>query len=146
MTIINKSFPLIIESYPEDYTGYKFITLLSYCDDTLLTIVDNHDKNNIYAYVLDYCNIENIDEALLIKLVNVWYMNGMTYPISVEFSKNDINLSCIYKTFNINYVKRIIGPLPIFEMNSIKTIKRKKRNIANTSYDIVYKPLSSLSV
>ena len=81
----HNSYPLIIEQHPDNYTGYPFITLIVYGESQLLTIIDNQDKHNIYAYVLDFCQIEHIDEQLILKIANNWN-NNKNYPISIEFA------------------------------------------------------------
>lgn len=142
MAYINKKYPLIIESHPENYTGYPFITLLVYGEEKILTIIDNHDKHNINAFVLDYCRIEKLNEDLIIKVAADWYYSDKSYPVSIEFAKAvGLETHKIFKSFNINYVKRIIGPLPEFNMDITKKIKRKKRKISDTNIKINYNPL-----
>jgi len=138
MTIINKKYPLIIEEHPENYNGYPFITLLTYGEETFLSIIDNHDKNSIHAYVLDYCGIAGIDEADIINIANDWYLAGSLYPLSIEFAKLQyVNSTKILRTFNINYTKRIIGPLPLYNMDIVKKSKRKKRDIIDSNIPLV---------
>lgn len=133
----HNSYPLIIEQHPDNYKGYPFITLIVYGEAQLLTIIDNQDKHNIYAYVLDFCQIEHIDEQLILKIANKWN-NNKTYPISIEFAKHNIDIQKIFKTFNINYIKRIIGPVPKYNMDTIKKTKRKKRKIVDTNINVIY--------
>ena len=142
MTNINTKYPLIVESHNDNYTGYPFITLLVYGEENNLVIIDNYNKHHIYAYVLDYCNIEHVNEELIIKTAYNWYTSKDQYPISVEFSKCNLSeAQLIYKVFNINYVKRIIGPLPKYNMDIIKKTKRKKRKILDTQMKVDYKTL-----
>lgn len=142
MSYINKKYPLIIESHPETYSGYPFITLLVYGEEKILTIIDNHDNHNINAFVLDYCKIEKLDEDLIIKTAANWYYNNRSCPVSIEFAKIDnLNTQKIYKSFNINYVKRIMGPLPKYNMEITKKIKRKKRKISDTNIKVRYNQL-----
>jgi hypothetical protein len=129
----HNSVPLIRENHPSDYNGYKFITLIQYNDNTLLCIVDNVQDNHIFAYVLDYCTSSKIDENKLIETANTWFETKKDYyPVSVEFSKNDLSVeySQIYRTFSTEYVSRIIGPLFIYDMSTVYKVKRrKKKNI-----------------
>jgi len=145
MAQINKKFPLIIENHPDDYTGYPFITLIAYGNDDFLTIVDNYNHTHINAYVIDYCGPELVDEELLIETSKQWYFSTTQKkcPISVIFSRGGVlgDMKRIHKTFNINYVKRIIGPLPKYDMESIKRTKRKKRKITDVTVPINFKPL-----
>jgi hypothetical protein len=141
MTYVNKRYPLVKESHPSSYIGYPFITLLVYGEEKVLTIIDNHNKHTINAFVLDQCEIEGIDESLVIKIVSQWYYNDQSYPISIEFAKYpELNINKIYKSFNINYVKRIIGPLPEYNMEFTKKIKRKKRKISDTNMEVIFNP------
>lgn len=145
MTHINTKYPLVIEQHPDDYTGYPFITLIMYGDNVMLTIVDNQDKHNIYAYVIDHCNIENINELDLIKIASTWYYGQKNYPVSIEFIKQNIpNINKLYKTFNINYIKRIIGPVPKYNMDLIKKTKRKKCKISDVTLEICYNSVSDI--
>jgi len=142
-----KTPDLIIEPHPKNYKGYPFITLLMYRNQHILTIVDNSDKNNIYGYVLDYCAAENVNEEVLILTAVEWYQENKTkYPLSIEFSKRGLtkNFSKIYKTFNIEYVSRAIGPIPYFPMGiaAIKSIKRRRKKQIQPNIEIVKLPQS----
>lgn len=142
MSQINKKFPLILEEHPDDYNGYPFITLIVYGNDDYLTIVDNYNNNQINAYVLDLCSVEHVDEETLIEYAKIWYYeNKQTIPISILFSKEDVlsEMKKIHKNFNINYVKRIIGPLPKFDMDSVKKVKRKKRKVFDINIPVINK-------
>lgn len=126
----NTPIPLIVETHPEGYEGYPFITLLQYHRDTQLTVIDNTDGKQIQAYVLDLCGPEKIDEEKFIEIVVEWWDNNHeNYPISLEFSKLRVasDFSRIHRTFNIEYITRVIGPLPCFDMTTASTIKRRKR-------------------
>jgi hypothetical protein len=135
---------LIVEPHPKEYRGYPFITLIMYRKHHILTIIDNSDQQNIYGYVLDYCNAENIDEEILILTAAEWFETNKTkYPLSIEFSKRGLtkNFSKIYKTFNIEYVSRVIGPLPHFPMgtSAIKSIKRRRKKQIQPTIEIIKK-------
>lgn len=122
--------PLIIEEHPDDYDGYPFITLIQYRDEHYLTIVDNADKKSIHAYVLDLCGPESVDENIIVSIVVDWWENRRDrFPVSFEFSRLGITseVSKIHKSFNKEYVKRIIGPLSTFEMEKTSSVKRRKR-------------------
>lgn len=122
--------PLIIEPYPKEYKGYPFITLIVYRKQQMLTIVDNVDNDNIKAFVLDYCGAEDVNEERLILTTAEWYETDKNnYPISIEFSRRGMTgeTSRIYRTFSIEFVSRVIGPVPKFSMESSKSIKRRRR-------------------
>jgi hypothetical protein len=122
--------PLIIEPHPEDYDGYPFITLIQYRDKHMLTVVDNATEKQIGAFVLDMCGPEGLNEELIVGIVAEWYETSSDiFPLSIEFSRRGISeeLSKIYKTYNIDFVTRVIGPLPKFNMTETKSIKRRKK-------------------
>jgi hypothetical protein len=122
--------PLIIEEHPEDYDGYPFITLIEYRDNHLLGIIDNATDKMIKAYVLDLCGPAGVDEENIINVASVWYENSRDrYPISFEFSKMNLSeeVKPIYKSFPVGFVTRIIGPMAKFEMNEVKSIKRRRK-------------------
>jgi len=122
--------PLIIEQHPEHYEGYPFITLLQYCEEDLLVIVDNANDKTITAYVLDYCAASNVDEELVIKVATDWYfVSNRSHPLSIEFSRQGLAhaVSAIYKSFSVPFVSRAIGTIPKFEMNEIVSIKRRRK-------------------
>jgi len=123
--------PLIVEPHPEDYDGYPFITLIQYRKEHTLTLVDNANDKVVKAYVLDMCGPTNVDEELLISVAKYWYDNNGLYRYPVSFALSQFGIageaSKIYRTFNIEYITRVIGPLPKFEMKEIKSIKRRRR-------------------
>lgn len=122
--------PLIVEPHPNDYTGFPFITLIQYRKQPMLTIVDNATDDIIRAFVLDLCGPERVDEELIIRVVAEWYTtNKPSFPISVEFSRLGLAgvTSKIYRTLNVEFVSRVIGPVPRYPMSAIKSIKRRRR-------------------
>lgn len=127
----NSDFPITVEDYPKDYNGYQFITLIKYNGEINLGIIDNVTKRHISAYCLDLCSPQQISETEVIKIANEWFhTNKENYPISVEFCKTGVEsvTSKIIKSYSIDYVSRIIGPVFFFEMNNpVKTRKRKRK-------------------
>ena len=122
--------PLIIEQHPKDYTGFPFITLVQYHKTSLLCIVDNTDDNVIRAYVLDTCGPAGVDEEMVVEAAQDWFDNySNAYPISIHFSKIGISqiTSKIYRTINIEFVSRAIGPVPKYPLLTNKSIKRRRR-------------------
>lgn len=122
--------PLIVEPHPEDYSGYPFITLLRYNKETMLTVIDNRTAAVIQGYVLDLCGPERIDEQGIIAIADYWYTNNQEkYPISVEFSRLGVSeiATKIYRSFNVDYVTRVIGPLPQFDTTPTRNPRRRKR-------------------
>lgn len=134
--------PLIVENHPTDYDGYPFITLIQYRDDHVLTIVDNAEQKTIKAFVLDLCGPEGVDEQRLISTASQWYdHNSDRFPVSFEFSRRSMTeeVSPIYRTFNIEFVTRVIGPLPRFEMSEVKSVKRRKRKPVPQGMEVTYR-------
>lgn len=122
--------PLIAEEHPEDYQGYPFITLIQYGDDPLLSIVDNTTNKTIKAFILDLCGPEGIDEQQVVDVAATWYhYNYEQFPVSFEFSRHNLTntVSPIYKTLNIEFVTRVIGPLFQYEMKKTSNVRRRKR-------------------
>ncbi len=123
--------PLIIENHPENYNGYKFITLIQYSviDEPFLSIIDNVTSNKIYLYDLDSCVQENLDEDLIITEALNWYKNYKDkLPFSIYLSSRNLSgiTGTIYKSFNVEYITRFIGPLHCYNVNEPYNIKRKK--------------------
>lgn len=125
-----RSIPLIIEQHSLDYSGLPFITLIQYRKVPMLTIVDNMTDEIIHAYILDLCGPEELDEEMILEISSNWYeTQRMNFPISVEFSKRGLtpDLSKIYRALKVEFVSRVIGPVPIYPMNITKSVKRRKR-------------------
>lgn len=132
--------PLIHETHPKDYTGYPFLTLLQYHKTPMLVIVDNRDGNTVKVFVLDMCGPEGVDEELLLQTAIHWYKNNRNnFPISVEFSRVGItnHTSKIYRVLNLEFVSRVIGPFPIFPMNNVKSVKRRRRKTIPIGLEII---------
>jgi hypothetical protein len=135
-------YPLIIESHPEDYKGYDFITLIRFNDENYLTIVDNVINKQIICYVLDLCAQAEINEEQVIDIANNWYANNRTnYPISIEFSKLELSgrLASLIRCFPIDYVTRVIGPLPEFEMGGATKVRKRKRKSIPKNMEFINK-------
>lgn len=131
--------PLIIESHPHDYTGFPFITLIQYRKQPMLAIIDNADEEVIRAFVLDLCGPEHVDEEMVIHAAAEWYStNRHNFPISIEFSRRGLTpiTSKIYRAMNIEFVSRVIGPVPKFPLSTVKSIKRRRRKAIPSGVEI----------
>jgi len=131
--------PLIIEKHPEDYNGYPFITLIQYKNEDLLVIVDNLYNKVIDAYVLDFCGPTGVNEESIIEVVYPWWNDRRSqFPVSIEFSRLGMTpiVSKIYRSYHIEYITRIIGPLPLFKMDQITKIRRRKRKPISPNIEI----------
>lgn len=122
--------PLVVEPHPENYNGYPFITLIQYREKQILAVVDNATEKTLRAYVLDLCGPEGLNEEIVVSIIADWYdKNGEKYPLSVEFSRLGVanKMSKICRTYNLEYVTRLIGPMPKFNMTETISIKRRRR-------------------
>lgn len=131
--------PLIIEPHPKDYSGFPFITLVQYRRNPMLVIVDNADDDILQTFILDLCGPEDIDEEALFSAAVDWYENNRTnFPISIEFSKRGLTSQTtkIYRTLNMEFVSRIIGPVPKYPMKAIKSIKRRRRKVISPIIEV----------
>lgn len=139
-----QNVPLIVEEHPEGYSGYPFITLIQYNQNHFLTIVDNADEKSIKAFVLDLCSPENVNEENIVNVTTNWYVNFREkYPLSIEFSKLGMTneTSKILRTFQTEFVSRVIGPLPTFSMKNNTQIRRRKRKPLPSNISIIRKPI-----
>lgn len=135
-------YPLIVESHPENYTGYDFITLIKYNDTNYLNIIDNVCNKQIITYVLDLCGPSNVNEELIINIAQKWFAeNHNNYPISIEFSKLNMSAqtSSILRYFPIDYVTRVIGPLPEYNMAGPFKVKKRKRKLIPKNMEYINK-------
>lgn len=144
MKKISKKYPLVVEPHPEEYNGYKFITLIRYNDINYLTIINNSDKKFIDCYILDLCKTVGLNEEKIINIAQTWYENNYdNYPIGIEFSKLGITnqVSKILKIFSTDYITRIIGPLPYFSMRGAVKVRKRKRKPVPKEIKIIQKKL-----
>ena len=122
--------PLIIEDHPLDYDGYPFITLIQQHTSHVLAIVDDVDDKRLRAFVLDLCGPAGVDEEQIIEVAAEWYEQSSTqYPLSIEFSKRNIAgpMSALLRSFNVDFITRVIGPMPRFTMDANTTVRRRRR-------------------
>lgn len=125
-----KNIPLIVEKHPENYNGYPFITLIEHNKLVYLTIVNNYTNDMITAYVLDMCNAEGVDEKEIIEIARLWYEESRAnFPIAIEFSRRNLTerYAKIIKSFNVEFVSRVIGPLPQYNFTKVKKIRRRRK-------------------
>ena len=136
--------PLIVEAHPDDYDGYPFITLIQYRNQHVLSIIDNSTDKTIKAFILDLCGPEQLNEEAIISVAAEWYeASEFSYPLSIEFSKRGMSndVSKILRTYNIDFVTRVIGPLPKFPMEETKSVKRRRRKAIPSGMEVHKKVL-----
>lgn len=137
-SVSKPAVPLIVEPHPKDYSGFPFITLIQYRKQPMLTIVDNATEDIIRAFVLDLCGPERVNEELIIQVAADWYAtNRSNFPISIEFSRLGLSphTSKIYRSLNVEFISRVIGPVSKYPMSNVKSVKRRRR-----------KPISSAAI
>lgn len=131
MKIEANGVPLITEPHPDGYTGYPFLTLIRYNDENFLNIVDNVVNKQIVAYNLDLCAAAEIDEISVITIAEDWFYSERhrRYPLSVEFSRRGhaTTVSQIIRCYPVEFVTRVIGPLPEYKMGGVFKSKKKRR-------------------
>lgn len=133
---------LIIEPHPKDYKGYPFITLLMYRKQHMLAIIDNTNDQTVEAFILDLCAAEGINEERLIVVAAEWYEKSRDiYPLSIEFSKLGLTheTSKIYRSLNTEHITRVIGPVPNFPMNTVRSVKRRRRKAVPAGVEVTTK-------
>ena len=131
--------PLVVEPYPKDYTGLPFLTLIQFRKQPMLVIIDNVDDRAIKAYVLDLCGPEQVDEEKVILAASEWYTKDKgNFPVSIEFSRRGMTTETarIYRTFDVEFVSRVIGPAPEFPMTTVKSVKRRRRKAVPPGVEI----------
>ncbi len=136
MKKIANKIPLISEDYPDDYNSYKFISLVQYCKDRLLTVIDNTDDTQMRCFVLDLCGPEGVDEKVFLDAASNWFENNSAnYPLSIDLAKNGLGVlsAKIMRTFNIEFVSRVIGPIPRYSMNGVSAVKRKRKRVVDVT-------------
>ena len=122
--------PLVIEPHPQEYNGYPFVTLVQYRKAPMLVIVDNATADYIHAFVLDMCGPEGVDENQILEIATEWYHNDeKQHPISIEFSRLGVThyTSRIYRSLSVEFISRVIGPAPVYNMSEVKSVKRRRR-------------------
>lgn len=122
--------PLVVENHPKQYKGFPFITYIQFHNSDVLALIDNVHNKQIQCYVLDLCQPEEIDEAALIEVASRWYADhSHRVPLSVFMNQLGLDSSSnkIYRTYNIEFITRIVGPLFTYPINEVVVTRRKKR-------------------
>lgn len=136
MKKVEKVAPLIAEPYPESYAGYQFLTLIRYQEENYVCIVDNMIEGEIVAYVLDLCSKEfesnhqkQMEEAAILVAAEWFESSKDRHPISIAYSRKGMQsaMTRIVRRFPVEYVSRVIGPMPKYDMGSPTKVKRRKK-------------------
>jgi hypothetical protein len=137
--------PLVIETV-EDQSNYFYMTMIEYKRTQFLTIINDVTDEEIYAYSLDHAKAENIDLRWFLGVANRWYYaNSEEHPLSFEFSKmgKQKAASPILKTFNIDYVSRLVGRIFIYNIGSKPKVKRRRVQLIPETVEIRLKKLGA---
>lgn len=122
--------PLVVENHPKQYKGFPFITYIQFHNSDVLAVVDNIHNKQLQCFVLDLCQPEEIDEASFIEIAARWYQDhSHRVPLSVYMNQLGLDNSTnkIYRTYNIEFITRIVGPLFTYPINEVVVTRRKKR-------------------
>jgi len=128
MKNMDKIVPIIKEEHGDNYSGAPYLTLVSYKHEPLVMIVDNYANKTLSGYVLDYCEAQMININTILKVAEVWWEQKCIEPFSVSLSRAGIadSASLLYRSFQEQHIIRVIGPVPVFELNKIYGTKRRK--------------------
>lgn len=122
--------PLVVENHPKQYKGFPFITYIQFHNSNVLAIIDNIHNKQLQCYVLDLCQPEEVDEVAFIEAATRWFeSHSHRLPLSVFLNQLDLQDSTnkIYRTYNIEFITRIVGPLFTYPINEVVVTRRKKR-------------------
>ncbi len=128
--IKEQPLPLLIEEHPKNYSGFPFLTFIQFRTEHVLAVVDNVHDNQIQCYVLDYCGPEGVDDVQFMEMVDRWYHNDRDkYPLSIAISRTnlDTNFNKIHRTYHVEFVTRIVGPLFSYPIDEVRVTRRRKR-------------------
>ncbi|MEM2159487.1 MAG: hypothetical protein QXN55_00880 [Candidatus Nitrosotenuis sp.] len=120
--------PLQIE-FLQDRTNLFTLSLIEYKRENFLTVIDNITTSEIGAYVLDYAAQSNVDIQQFMRIVNVWfYKSSSSYPISIEIAKLGLTgiLANMYRSFDVNFVARVLGNPFKYDLSQPKRVKRRR--------------------
>lgn len=116
--------------YVEDTGEASYVSLIEYKRENYICVIDTISPDEISAYVLDNAEAENIPVQHFLSIANIWfYGSSEKHPLSVELAAKGLTdvLSPIYKTFDTNFVSRIIGTA--FEHGTVETKIKRRRAI-----------------
>lgn len=123
-----KKIPPLQFEIVQERSNLLFLSVIEYKRENYLTIIDNISPTEVTAFVLDYAEQEGINTKDFLSLANLWYYrNSHKHPFSIEIAKNNLTsqMGQIIKTFDINFISRIVG-CPFFYNMMTKKVKRRR--------------------
>jgi hypothetical protein len=126
---MKKKIPPLQIEFLQDRTNLFALSLIEYKRENFLVVIDNITPFEIGAYVLDYAAQSNVDIQQFMRIVNIWfYKSSNNYPISIEVAKLGLtgSLSNMYRSFDVNFVARVLGNPFKFDFSQPKKVKRRR--------------------
>lgn len=136
---MKKKIPPLVIEHVKDPVNLFYLSLIEYKRENYLSIIDNITNNEVSAFILDFANQEKINLLNFLSFVNNWfYQSAHLYPLSFELSKCGLThrMSPLYRTFDINFISRIIGHPFSFDLELNTKVKRRKVTPIPTSVEI----------
>jgi hypothetical protein len=124
-----KHIPALHIEVIKERANLGYLSLIEYKRENYLAIIDNITASEITAFVLDYAQQEDINIRDLLSVATAWFYKGSDrYPFSFEVAKNGFTstLAPIHKTFDVNFVSRIIGNPFQYALDKKAKIKRRR--------------------
>lgn len=125
----NSGCPLYAEPHAVDYNGHQFLTLLQFRNNDVLTIVDARTNTELRCYVLDLCAPTETDMMALLQHAIEWHNTSPNLPFSVyltNINRQDQFVK-VLRTFNVEYVTRVVGQVPTLIPEVAELKKRRRR-------------------
>lgn len=136
--------PLTVEDI-KDPVNLFYLSLIEYKRENYLAVIDNITDDEITAYVLDYIHQEDVNVQNFLSIVNHWfYKSAHRYPLSFEIAKLGLTskLSPLFKSFDKNFVSRVVGQPFIFNSDIKTKVKRRKASPIPATVEIKLKQKS----
>lgn len=136
---MKKKIPPLYIEHVKDSVNLYYLSLIEYKRENYLSIIDNITDHEVSAFVLDYANQERINMVNFLSLVTNWfYKSAHLYPLSFELSKYGLTqqMSPLYRTFDKNFISRIVGHPFSFDMAPVTKVKRRKVTLVPSTVEI----------
>lgn len=137
-----KDVPELVIEFFTERANYIYLTLIEYKKKNHLCIIDNVNKNEISAYVLDFAKAEGIDVDELLSISTRWYYEASEkYPLSFEFAKRGLSeqMAPIRKSFKKDYISRFVGHPFSYNIDKKPKVRRKRVTKIPKTVEIKFK-------